>query len=39
MSPNDSMQIVKSAIKTRSGPIDVAKKKIHAVTEKNSRLY
>jgi hypothetical protein len=39
---NNSMQIVESAIeklKLISGPIDVVKKKIHAVTEKNSRLY
>uniref|UniRef100_A0A2S2NW00 Uncharacterized protein n=1 Tax=Schizaphis graminum TaxID=13262 RepID=A0A2S2NW00_SCHGA len=38
MSLNDSMQIVESAIeklKLVSRPIDVVKKKIHAVTEKN----
>jgi acid stress-induced BolA-like protein IbaG/YrbA len=43
MSLNDSMKIVESMIKKLklvSGPIgDIVKKKIHAVTEKNSRLY
>jgi hypothetical protein len=42
ISLNNSMQIVESAfekLKLVSGPIDVVKKKIHTVTEKNSRLY
>jgi hypothetical protein len=42
MSLNNSMQIVESAIeklKPVSGPIRDVKMKIHAVTEKNSRLY
>jgi hypothetical protein len=43
MSLNDSMQIVETAIeklKLVSRPIgDVVKKKIHAITDKNSRLY
>jgi hypothetical protein len=43
MSLNESMQIVESTIaiwKLVNGPIgNVVKKKIHAVTEKNSKLY
>jgi hypothetical protein len=32
-------KLLNQGLKLVSGPIDVVKKKIHAVAEKNSRLY